>query len=88
MATRADILSPILAKLEQHVDWSDEDRRFSDAMMGYWVNFARSGNPNGEGLPAWPAYRVDREQAMLFGKTIEPGPLPNKPQLDFFFDRN
>jgi len=25
---------------------------------------------------------------MLFGKTIEPGPLPNKPQLDFFFDRN
>ncbi|MCA0304133.1 MAG: carboxylesterase family protein [Proteobacteria bacterium] len=68
--------------------WTDEDRRFSDAMMGYWVNFARTGNPNGEGLPAWPAYRVDREQAMLFGKTIEPGPLPNKAQLDFFFDRN
>ena len=33
--------------------WTDEDRRFSDAMMGYWVNFARTGNPNGEGLPAW-----------------------------------
>lgn len=78
----------VLNRLGRTRDWSDEDRRFSDAMMGYWVNFARTGNPNGEGLPAWPAYRVDREQAMLFGKTIEPGPLPNKPQLDFFFDRN
>ncbi len=77
-----------LNRLDRTRAWTDEDRRFSDAMMGYWVNFARTGNPNGDGLPAWPAYRVDREQAMLFGKTIEPGPLPNKAQLDFFFDRN
>mgnify|MGYP003335992332 CR=1 FL=1 len=29
--------------------WTDEDRRYSEAMMGYWVNFARTGNPNGPG---------------------------------------
>lgn len=78
----------VLNRLGRTRAWTDDDRRFSEAMMGYWVNFARTGNPNGEGLPAWPAYRVDREQAMLFGGTIAPGPLPDKPALDFFFDRN
>jgi para-nitrobenzyl esterase len=68
--------------------WTDEDRRYSDAMMAYWINFARSGDPNGEGLAAWPAYKPAAEQVMLFGKTIAPGPLPNKPQLDFFLDHN
>ncbi|WP_147151486.1 carboxylesterase family protein [Reyranella soli] len=62
-------------------------------MISYWVNFARTGNPNGEGpngeeLPVWPAYKLGSEQAMLFGKTIAAGALPNRAQLDFFFDRN
>lgn len=68
--------------------WTDEDRRYADGMMTYWVNFARSGDPNGEGLVPWPAYKPETEQVMLFGKTIGSGPLPNKAQLDFFVDHN
>jgi para-nitrobenzyl esterase len=68
--------------------WSEEDRRYSDTMMTYWVTFARTGDPNSESVPVWPAYKPDSEQAMLFGKTIAAGTLPNKAQLEFFFDRN
>jgi carboxylesterase type B len=56
-------------------------------MMGYRVTFARSGNPNAEVLPAWPAYKPDAEQVMLFGPQMKSGDLPNKRQLDFFKER-
>lgn len=35
--------------------WDDEDRRVSDLIQGYWVNFAKTGDPNGPGLPHWQA---------------------------------
>lgn len=34
-------------------DWTEWDYQLSDTMMTYWVNFMRTGNPNGEGLPEW-----------------------------------
>ena len=68
--------------------WTDTDRKYADAMMGYWLAVACSGDPNAEGLPAWPAYKPDAEQVMLFGQDIKQGVLPNKPQLDFFTNRN
>ena len=37
-------------------DWRPEDWKLSDQMMDYWTNFAKTGNPNGPGLPEWPEY--------------------------------
>jgi para-nitrobenzyl esterase len=39
---------------------SPAERAFSDTVMSYWVNFAKTGDPNGRGLPAWPAYKDRR----------------------------
>jgi len=41
------------------VTWKAEDRQLSDLMMSYWANFARSGAPNGPGLPPWPRYAAE-----------------------------
>jgi para-nitrobenzyl esterase len=36
--------------------WTADDRVMAARMIGYWTNFAKTGNPNGAGLPAWPAF--------------------------------
>ena len=35
-------------------------------MNAYWVNFARTGNPNGKGLPQWPAYQSSKNEVFEF----------------------
>ena len=37
-------------------DWTEIDRKVSKNMMRYWINFATSGNPNGDRVPLWPAF--------------------------------
>jgi para-nitrobenzyl esterase len=43
-------------ELDNRYAWEPDDRKVSETMQGYFVNFIKTGNPNGPGLPNWPAY--------------------------------
>jgi para-nitrobenzyl esterase len=40
----------------KHYAWSADDEKVSQVMQGYFANFVKNGDPNGAGLPRWPAY--------------------------------
>jgi para-nitrobenzyl esterase len=49
----------------KHLPWTADDRKLSDTISSYWTNFAKTGNPNGPGLPEWPGYsKADRYEVM------------------------
>jgi para-nitrobenzyl esterase len=59
-----------------------EDRQLSDQMMSYWTNFAKTGDPNGTGLPAWPRY--DTGDALIhLDSTSTSGPDALRPRYEF-----
>ncbi len=61
-----------------------EDEKLAQIMNTYWVNFAKTGNPNGEGLPVWPLYNTQKEEILdieLDGKPVGK-PDPRKARLD------
>ena len=41
-------------KSQAGVPWTEDDFKVSEAMASYWVNFVKTGNPNGSGRPNWP----------------------------------
>lgn len=62
--------------------WRPEDRKLSDQMMSYWTNFARTGDPNGPGLPEWPKYGAD-SRIIHLDSTITAGPSTVEPRYEF-----
>ena len=63
---------------------TEADKKLTDAMSTYWVNFAATGDPNRKRLiPKWPVYNLKTDLAMGFGERIAPTEVPHKDALDF-----
>ncbi len=57
------------------------DPALATLISGYWVNFAKTGNPNGPGLPHWPAFSASSQRVMYLDTHPHAGPVPNLRQL-------
>jgi para-nitrobenzyl esterase len=56
-----------------HDEWlptADRDHEIGRTMMRYWVSFARSGNPNTDGLPEWPMFSARGAETLRIGDSI------------------
>jgi para-nitrobenzyl esterase len=83
-AYHASEIAYVFGNLGTRRTWEDADRKLSDMMSSYWANFAATGNPNGKGLPKWPAYSASSDESIVFGETVSVQPNVNKITLDFF----
>lgn len=58
------------------------DKALRDAMVGYWTQFAATGNPNRDGLTEWPSYDPAKDECLQFAEKIEVTTNYRKPKLD------
>lgn len=70
--------------------YGEEDRALSQLMQQYWVNFVKTGDPNGAGLPLWERRSAESERLLELGETvgmIEDPYLPLYPVFDRYMNQ-
>ncbi|RJT96625.1 hypothetical protein D6T65_15965 [Arthrobacter frigidicola] len=65
---------------DHDADYTNTDYRLRDQMSSYWVQFARTGNPNAPTLPRWPSMQIAPDLAMEFGE--DGGHVAHRPRAD------
>jgi len=60
------------------------DRALSHAIAGAWVQFAKTGNPNGASLPQWPPYKAPEYRLLEYGNEITIKSNDGDPNITFF----
>jgi len=65
-------------------NWTAADRKLASEISSYWVNFARTGNPNGRGLPPWPAFTIADTKVQYLGDPIAVGGVASLNTLTVF----
>ncbi len=85
--THSQELPFVFATLDQptfiaHPPADASDQAMSQTMMAAWVRFAKTGDPNGQGLPAWPAYDAGSDPYLEFGRPLKVGHAFHRPEID------
>ena len=74
----------IFNNLSPEKTWTQDDHKVADIMSSYWANFIATGNPNGPGLPNWPAFDPDTPSVMELGEHFGPIPIATPEKLAFW----
>jgi para-nitrobenzyl esterase len=72
-ATHAAELPYVFGEVTSSAPWGDADRQVSDRMMGYWTQFAATGDPNRQDLPKWPAHDKKNDAYVTLAATPKIG---------------
>lgn len=85
--THSEELPFVFGSLEQpsfveHPAPDATDLALSASMMRAWAQFAKTGDPNGVGLPRWPAYESGAESYLELGTQVQPGRAYARARLD------
>jgi len=74
-------LSYVFGNFPEAMRPSPADRTLSDQIISYWTNFAKTGDPNANGLPQWPAFTNTNAQVMNLNDSSKAIPIPNLEKL-------
>ncbi len=70
-AAHADDIAFVMKTLGVELEnVSEKDKQISNLMHNYWVQFAKTGNPNLPGQPKWTPYNQDNGSVLEIGDTI------------------
>jgi para-nitrobenzyl esterase len=69
---------------KSNLPFTDDDRRIAGTMSSYWANFVTKGDPNGPGLPQWPAFDPAKAAVMEVGDSFGPTLIATPDKLSFW----
>jgi len=67
--------------------FTSEDHELAKLMSTYWVNFAKTGDPNGASLPVWPAFNKQKGEVMIFDAASKAAIHPYFNGLHYFYQQ-
>jgi para-nitrobenzyl esterase len=56
-------------KVDTYTGGTEQARKLSEQMAKAWIQFARTGNPQHKGVPAWPSFQEKAGATMIFNNT-------------------
>lgn len=72
----------VFGNLDTAEGYREEDLELSRTIMRYWVDFADSGDPNGNGAPRWPSHDIEADGLIELGDEISVKPVDHQEACD------